>query len=123
MPINCPYCSRPMPSAALEVDLNSNTAYFDGKAVKLRPSGAEILYVLLQHVGKTVSIHALKKACYSGVEGVNDNTLSVHISNVRKLIKPHGWEIRSFWGRGYVLSKSDAMPAGGVQIRSEAKAS
>lgn len=122
MSLNCPYCSRPMPSIGLTVDLSTNNAYFDGEAVKLRPSGAEILHVLLRYVGKAVPQSELSAAIY-GAEGATDNTLAVHISWLRKALEPRGWSLRCFWGRGYVLARHDAMAAGSVALRQRMRAS
>ena len=75
-----------------------------GRALELRPVEYRILYTLMQNMGKIVRRETLLEQLWDGnADAVEDNTLTVHISRIRRKI---GLEyIETIRGFGYRLVK------------------
>ena len=87
----------------LSLELNSVT--FDGKPVKLTATEMQLLEMFLSNPKKTFSKANLYEAVWNDTYYYEDNTINVHMSNLRsKLKKATGQEIiDTVWGIGYKL--------------------
>ena len=87
----------------LSLELNSVT--FDGKPVKLTATEMQLLEMFLGNPKKTFSKANLYEAVWNDTYCYEDNTINVHMSNLRsKLKKATGQEIiDTVWGIGYKL--------------------
>ncbi len=100
--LRCPTCGQMLPLIKeAKVDLESNTLLIDHSAIHLQPKQAEVLYTLLRWMPNFVRRDRLVQQVW-GFEGPDrpDNSLSVHIANIRKLIRPFGYKIMVRYGGG-----------------------
>lgn len=70
----------------VRLDRNSNRIYIRDKAIELRPVEYEIIQVLMQNHGMIVRREVFWDRLWELDGGVDDNTLSVHISRIRRKI-------------------------------------
>lgn len=70
----------------VRLDRNSNRIYIRDKAIELRPVEYEIIQVLMQNHGMIVKREVFWDRLWELDGGVDDNTLSVHISRIRRKI-------------------------------------
>ena len=92
-------------------------------AVELSARAFDLLCVLLDHAGEVVSKDAIFAAVWPGVV-VEENTLQVHVSALRKVLPPD--MIATVHGRGYryagsmpVKQDAAAAPAMAMQVNSK----
>lgn len=93
----------------LTLDLEKNTASVQGMELSLTAKEFAILELLMKYPDKIFSKANLFQSVW-GIEYINeDNTLNVHISNLRSKLKnicPEKEFIDTIWGIGYRLHKA-----------------
>jgi DNA-binding response OmpR family regulator len=104
----CPCCRQPLPDRpAISVSLDSNHAVARGHFVELEPDMACVLDALAKSWPNSVAYERLIFAiwgCASPQYALN--TLRVHITRIRKVIAPLGYNVVVVWGEGYRLVDS-----------------
>ena len=89
-------------SGQLEVDLARRELRVRGVPVPIGGRAFEIIEVLIQAAGELVTKNDLMKRVWPGAI-VEENTLWVHISAVRKALGPDRGMLKTVAGRGYRL--------------------
>ncbi|GAB6085750.1 response regulator transcription factor [Alkaliphilus crotonatoxidans] len=86
---------------------NFNKVSFQGKEIELSNKEFLLLYTLLQQVNQIVSREKLLQILWSDTDFVDDNTLSVNITRLRKRLEELGIQdaIETKRGQGYQLLK------------------
>ncbi|MDK2807613.1 MAG: hypothetical protein PWP24_346 [Clostridiales bacterium] len=89
----------------LVLDLEALTASVEGKELNLTVKEFEIVRLMLENPKKVFSKEALYEAIWKEGYYGEDNTISVHISNIRKKIEAITKEeyITTVWGIGFKL--------------------
>lgn len=85
--------------------VNQNIAEFHGKKMELSKKEFQLLYTLLKNIGKIVSRETLLEILWNDTDFVDDNTLSVNITRLRKRLEEieiHD-TIETKRGQGYKL--------------------
>lgn len=93
----------------LILDVEGKTAFVKGKPLALTAKELAILQLFLEYPNKTFSKANIYEAIWQEPYYYEDNTLNVHMSNLRnKLKKADGEEeyIETVWGIGYRLSEN-----------------
>ncbi|MGH8167537.1 MAG: winged helix-turn-helix domain-containing protein, partial [Woeseiaceae bacterium] len=80
---------------------DSHQFFLDGEAITLSPKEHQILAVLIQAGETPVSRERLLQQLYGLGEGVDSNTLEVHVYGLRKLLGKN--RIETVRGFGYKL--------------------
>lgn len=88
----------------LSFDAESHQFYLNGQPVNLPPKEHQILAVLIQAGERPVSRERLSQQLYGLGQGVDSNTLEVHIYSLRKLLGKE--RIETVRGFGYKLVAS-----------------
>lgn len=102
----CPTCGAPVDwSEGAVIDFATNTAILDGRAVKLLPREADVLFVLAERMPRTVSVDELNHA-YAPSLDLKSNTLRQYVFTLRRKLKGHAYRIDWVWRRGYRLVKN-----------------
>ncbi|MDD2958792.1 MAG: response regulator transcription factor [Lachnospiraceae bacterium] len=103
-----PQPSRPCLSfRKLSLFPESRKAEVSGDELMLTPHEYEILYLLLQSPDKVFSRETLYEQVWKGGYYGEDNTVNVHVSNLRKKIAavdPDAEYIKTIWGIGFKLA-------------------
>lgn len=92
----------------LVLDVEGKTAFIGGKPLPLTAKELAILQLLLEYPNKTFSKANIYEAIWQEPYYYEDNTLNVHMSNLRNKLKKadNGEEyIDTVWGIGYRLSE------------------
>jgi DNA-binding response OmpR family regulator len=89
----------------LILNTDTLTAEIEGVALELTVREFEILKIMMQYPQKVFSKEALYEAVWKEGYYGEDNTISVHVSNIRKKIEKITSEeyISTVWGIGYRL--------------------
>ncbi|MGB4091965.1 MAG: response regulator transcription factor [Ruminococcus flavefaciens] len=92
-------------SGGLKLILNENRAEYEGKPVQLTAKEMSLLELFMKNPKKTYTKAELYESVWNDVYYYEDNTINVHVSNLRnKLKKVSGREhIETVWGIGYRL--------------------
>ena len=93
----------------LVLDLNDNTAFLQGSELTLTAKEFAILELLMKYPDKIFSKANLFQSVWNAEYISEDNTLNVHISNLRSKLKavcPDKDFIDTVWGIGYRLHKA-----------------
>lgn len=93
----------------LVLDLNDNTAFLQGSELTLTAKEFAILELLMKYPDKIFSKANLFQSVWNAEYISEDNTLNVHISNLRNKLKavcPDKDFIDTIWGIGYRLHKA-----------------
>ena len=93
----------------LILDLNDNTAFLQGSELTLTAKEFAILELLMKYPDKIFSKANLFQSVWNAEYISEDNTLNVHISNLRNKLKavcPDKDFIDTVWGIGYRLHKA-----------------
>lgn len=92
-------------SGGLKLILTENRAEFEGKPVQLTAKEMSLLELFMKNPKKTYTKAELYESVWNDVYYYEDNTINVHVSNLRnKLKKVSGREhIETVWGIGYRL--------------------
>lgn len=89
----------------LFLHINQSTVEYHGKSIELSKREFQLLYSLLKNVNKIVSRETLLEVLWNDVDFVDDNTLSVNITRLRKRLEELDIEevIETKRGQGYKL--------------------
>ncbi|MCR4640502.1 MAG: response regulator transcription factor [Lachnospiraceae bacterium] len=90
---------------ALTMDIHNNLTSFGETAIKLTSKEAELLKLFMKNPRKTFTKANLYESVWDDVYYCEDNTINVHISNLRSKLKKACGEdmIETVWGIGYRL--------------------
>lgn len=91
----------------LVLNVKSRQIIVNGSEIALTPHEYEILLLLLQHPNKVFSRDALYEIVWSNDYLGEDNTVNVHVSNIRKKLAAadSGEEyIKTVWGIGFKMA-------------------
>jgi DNA-binding response OmpR family regulator len=95
----------------LALDLAGRQVTIDGTAQDLPRREVAMLESLMLAEGRTVSKHDLLDHVYGTGADVDETAIEVHVSRLRKRLKPHGLMIRVRRGMGYAIALAeDAAP-------------
>lgn len=98
----------------LVLDLNENCAYMAGIPLSLTAKELAILQLLMKYPKKTFSKANIYEAIWQEPYYYEDNTLNVHMSNLRNKLKKADTEneyIETVWGIGYRLAGETSVSA------------
>lgn len=91
----------------LELDMASYECRLNGEPVALTPTEFSILRVLLENLGRVVSVEDLFKSIWKDeYYSKNSSTITVHIRNIREKLHDTGekpFYIKTIWGVGYKI--------------------
>ena len=87
----------------LSFDTVGRVASIAGKPLPLSLHEAGVLEVLLHRFGRVVSKEQLVEQLYNYDKEVSHNAIEVYIHRVRKKLTGAGVEVRTHYGRGYVI--------------------
>lgn len=92
----------------LTLDLAARSAAVDGNALQLTAKEFELLAILLRSPGKVFTREDLYQAVWNERYAVEDNTINVHISNLRNKLSrmaPERTYIDTVWGIGFKMAE------------------
>lgn len=97
----------------LHLHKGDNRVEYEGKIIALTSKEFQILLLLMEQPAKTFTKANLYESVWENEYFYEDNTINVHVSNLRnKLKKATGYDfIETVWGIGYRLK--DGQPKGG----------
>ena len=97
--------SDKLEKCGLILDLKSMQASFEGKSIDLSKNEFKILETLMVNAGKVISRDKLMTALWSTDIFIDDNTLTVNISRLRKSLECLGVKdfIKTKVGKGYYV--------------------
>ncbi len=102
--------SEEKPKSTLEyeditVDTDSHQVWVNGVLTELTFKEYEILELLLRNKGIVLSIKRIYEAVWHEEFYAAENTVMMHIANLRKKLSPDGDKtyIKTVWGRGYKI--------------------
>ena len=87
----------------LSFETAGRVASVAGKPLQLSMHEAGVLEVLLRRFGRVVSKEQLVEQLYNYDKEVSHNAIEVYIHRVRKKLADSGLEVRTHYGRGYVI--------------------
>jgi len=87
----------------LTFDTVARTASVGNRPLSLSLHEAGVLEVLLRRFGRVVSKEQLVEQLYSYDKEVSHNAIEVYIHRLRKKLPESGVEVRTHYGRGYVI--------------------
>ena len=90
-----------------ELDPEARSFFVDGEPVELTRIEFNILCALMAHPRRVFSKQELFEAAWGEPYAADDNTLSVHVSNIRSKLKATGTDgyIKTVWGMGFKLQE------------------
>jgi len=89
---------------SLTVDVARREAALNGQPVKLREMEFQLLVLFLQNPGHLLDRQFIAKALWKDGAQIADNTLRVHMKNLRSKLGAHGDMIETVIGKGYKLN-------------------
>jgi len=95
-------------AGGLTVDDKQKTVTVDGEDIKLTPVQYKILLLLIKNKGKVFSIDEIYETVWNEMAYNTDNTVAVHIRNIREKIEINPKEpkyLKVVWGIGYKIEK------------------
>ena len=94
---------------ALVLDRESVTVTVDGKPASLTAREFEILALLMAHPKKVFTREQLYEQVWGGEFMGDDNTVNVHISNLRSKLNKvsKGDYIKTVWGIGFKMAEEN----------------
>ncbi|MBP5609543.1 MAG: response regulator transcription factor [Lachnospiraceae bacterium] len=92
---------------ALELDVRNNALRYDGQELKLTSKELQLLKLFLKNPKKTFTKANLYESVWNDVYYYEDNTINVHISNLRNKLKKAAGDdmIETVWGIGYRMKE------------------
>ena len=87
----------------LSFDTVDRSASVAGKALPLSLHEAGVLEILLRRFGRVVSKEQLVEQLYSYDREVSHNAIEVYVHRLRKKLNASGIEVRTQYGRGYLV--------------------
>ncbi|MBR5421569.1 MAG: response regulator transcription factor [Lachnospiraceae bacterium] len=96
-------------AAGIRYDLKQNEASFEGKPLKLTAKERALLLLFLRSPDKTFTKANLYESVWEDVYYCEDNTVNVHMSNLRSKLKSAAGRdlIETVWGIGYRLKEGE----------------
>lgn len=93
---------------AWELDPAARTFSVNGAPVELTRIEFNIVATLVEHPRRVFSKAELFERAWGEPYTVDDNTVNVHVSNIRAKLKPTGTDgyIKTVWGMGFKLEKA-----------------
>ena len=87
------------------LNLNDQTFMYDGKRVELTRNEYRILQSLLENIGKVVSRDNIMMKLWESDDFIDDNTLTVNVTRLRKKLEQAGLidYIKTKKGTGYII--------------------
>lgn len=87
------------------LNMNSQTFVYNGERVELTRNEYRILQCLLENVGKVVSRDNIMLKLWEGDDFIDDNTLTVNVTRLRKKLEQAGLNdyIKTKKGTGYII--------------------
>ena len=78
---------------------------YNGQKVELSKNEAQIMTMLMENAGSIVSREAIMMKLWDGDDFIDDNTLTVNITRIRKKLSDLGLEdfIKTRKGSGYII--------------------
>lgn len=101
----CPTCGTPFTGERPRIDLDANTFICASGWVHLPGIRIEILTILLKAYPGVARHEAIFLGIYGGGEMPEGDPIKVHVSNIRKALRPLGWDVRVVHKRGYRLAR------------------
>lgn len=99
--MRCPVCGGEV-AFDLRVDLDANVAVSGEHVVRLSNHQAVIVHILLQ--GRWTTMEQIIKGNYGATPPVSaEQVMRVTISQLRKMLRPIGWDILGQYRLGYCL--------------------
>ena len=92
---------------SLIFDTVDRTAALNGESVSLSTHETGVLEVLLRRFGRVVSKEQLVEQLYSYDKEVSQNAIEVYVHRLRKKLSGAGVNVRTLYGRGYLLDYTD----------------
>ena len=95
-------------SGGLRVDDQQKRVTVDGEEVRLTPVQYKILLLLIKNKGRVFSIDEIYESVWDETPYHPDNTMAVHIRNIREKIEINPKEpnyLKVVWGIGYKIEK------------------
>ena len=95
----------------LQVDDDSKEVTVDGEPVKLTPIEYNILLLLMKNQGRVFSINQIYESIWNEEAIGVDNTVAVHIRNIREKIEINPKDpryLKVVWGVGYKIEKESS---------------
>ena len=92
---------------SLTFDTVERTAALNGSAVSLSMHETGVLEVLLRRFGRVVSKEQLVEQLYNYDKEVSQNAIEVYVHRLRKKLSGAGVNVRTLYGRGYLLDYTD----------------
>lgn len=88
------------------LNLNDQTFMYNNNKVELTKNEYRILQCLLENVGKVVSRDSIMEKLWEDEAFVDDNTLTVNVTRLRRKLEDAGVSdyIRTKKGVGYIIS-------------------
>ncbi|MBF9047032.1 response regulator [Rhodobacterales bacterium LSUCC0031] len=98
---------RQLTVGALTLDLDAREVTAAGVALALPRREVSVVEILMAAQGRTVSKNDLIDHLYGTGADIEEGAIEVHISRLRKRLRPYGLEIRVARGLGYALVAGD----------------
>ena len=95
-------------TGGLEIDDERKTVTVDGDDIRLTPVQYKILLLLTKNLGRVFSIDEIYERVWNETPFNSDNTVAVHIRNIREKIEFNPREpkyLKVVWGIGYKVEK------------------
>ncbi len=92
------------------LDLTTRQFAVHGQTIDLPPRERALLELLLMRAGKVVPKEAIVQSLTSLEDMLSDNAIEQYISRLRRRLQPHGLELRTVRGIGYLLEKPSDQP-------------
>jgi DNA-binding response OmpR family regulator len=95
-------------SGGLVIDDERKTVTVDGEDVRMTPVQYRILLLLMKNLGRVFSIDEIYERVWNEMPYNADNTVAVHIRNIREKIEINPKEpkyLKVVWGIGYKIEK------------------
>ena len=97
--------SETITKGLLTLGLLSKRAFVNGEDLMLTSKQYDLLFLLIQNEGKTMSAETVYEKVWAQPLNNNKNALQVSISKLRTKIKHSGYDITSLRGKGYAFLK------------------
>jgi DNA-binding response OmpR family regulator len=92
----------------IKMDMEKRLVTCQEQMINLTPNEFKILHILLNNSNKTITRHMLLEKIWD-IDGsfIDDNTLSVHVSALRRKLGQSGAYIKTIRGTGYTMSEGE----------------
>ena len=89
-----------------ELDPDTRTFSVDGSTVELTRIEFNVIETLMRQPKRVFSKRELFERAWGEPYGADDNTVNVHVSNIRSKLRPTGTDsyIKTVWGMGFKLA-------------------